>query len=459
MERKITRDLKLWKEGGRREALLIKGARQVGKTYVVDEFLYSEFPVFLKIDFHERPDLKGIFEGDLSADSLISKMELMVPGFRMVPFQTAIFLDEIQFCPNARVSLKYLASDERIRVIASGSLLGLNYSKVDSYPVGYERTIVLHPMDFEEFLWAVGIEKEAIDSMRARISERKPLGKALVDAMESYYRMYVAVGGMPEAVSEYLKSNDYRAAREVQKKIVEGYRNDIGKYSHAKDRNRIFAVFDSVPSQLSRENKKFMYSKVGGTKPATYDSYAAALQWLTDAGVCLKCVRLNDPNLPLETGADPEAFKLYINDTGLLASMMSEDVAHAILTGDVRTNRGSVIENAVASALESKGHRLYYFSSKNFEIDFITAMRGAVAAIEVKSGNNRRSKSLDSMKAKYGTKRRMKFEITDIAVAEDGVEHYPLFCCQFLDSLYEPYGTVSEMPDAGEVNDLLRKAS
>jgi hypothetical protein len=160
----------------------------------------------------------------------------------------------------------------------------------------------------------------------------------------------------------------------------------------------------------------------------------------------------------LETGADPEAFKLYINDTGLLASMMSEDVAHAILTGDVRTNKGSVIENAVASALESKGHRLYYFSSKNFEIDFITAMRGAVAAIEVKSGNNRRSKSLDSMKDKYGTKRRMKFEITDIAVTEDGVEHYPLFCCQFLDSLYEPYGTVSGMPDAGQANDLLKKA-
>ena len=459
MERKITREIRLWKESRRKEALLIKGARQVGKTYVIDEFLASEFQVSLKIDFHERPDLRGIFEGDLSADSLISKMELMIPGFRMVPFQTAIFLDEIQFCPNARVSLKYLASDERIRVIASGSLLGLDYSKVDSYPVGYEKTVALLPMDFEEFLWAAGIDKGAINSMKARISERKPLGKALVDAMESYYRTYVAVGGMPEAVSEYLRTKDHHAVRDVQRKIVEGYRNDIGKYSGAKDRNRIFAVFDSVPSQLSKENKKFMYSKVGGTKPGTSGSYAAALQWLIDAGVCLKCTRLDDPNLPLETGADPGPFKLYLNDTGLLVSMMSEDVMHAILTGDVRTNRGAVMENAVASALVSKGHRLHYFSAKSFEIDFITAMRGAAAAIEVKSGNNRRSKSLNSMKEKYGTKRRMKFETTDIEVTEDGVEHYPLFCCQFLDSLYEPYGTVPGIPDAEEVNSLMREAS
>lgn len=457
MKRKITSEFEKWALENRQECLLVRGPRQVGKTYSILDFIRKRFDSILIIDFFQNPEYGELFEGSLSSDDILRKARILIPGFVLVPGNTVLFLDEIQFCPNARAALKYLAQDSRIKVIASGSLLGLNYREVISYPVGYERSITMCPMDFEEFLWALGLDEDIIDRIKGTVGSREPFENAVLHAMDDYYRTYLVVGGMPEAVHEFIGSKDYPMVRKIQEKILEGYCNDIGKYSEPNQRDKIFALLDSIPYQISQTNKKFMYSRIGAGGNANADVYSKGIQWLIDSGIVIKCCNVTNPKLPLESYVNPSQFKLYFCDTGLLLAMLPETVVHAVLSGDVRTNQGAILENSVACSLFSKHFPVRYFGTKTFEIDFVVPMRGDVAAIEVKSGNNRRSKSLNSMKEKYGTRTRMKFEVTNVEVTGDGVEHYPLFCSQFIESMFVPYKIDLSVPDPEKVAESVRK--
>ncbi len=455
-ERKILKELEDWFNSGMRECIVLEGARQVGKSFAIERFLDSRFESHITLDFSLNPSLKGIFDGDLDVDGIIRKMKTHFTGFDPVPGKTAIFLDEIQACPNARTSLKSFSLDGRYAVISSGSLLGINYSKVPSYPVGYEHHLNLRSLDFEEFLWAMGIDGETIAYIRGCISSKSSIDRFILDKFNEYFRIFMTVGGMPAAVKSYLENRDIADARITHRNILSGYRNDIGKYSDERERNKIFACFDSIPLQLSKENKKFVYSDIKEAESPSARKYRSSIDWIEDAGIGTLCTNLSEPKMPFEERGNGSAFKLYMNDTGLLLSMMGDDVAHAAIKGDMRVNKGALAENAVAECLSKCGIDLHYFSKKNLAIDFIVPMGGEVVAIEVKSGNNRRSKSLDSIKENYGVKRRMKFEDSDVKVTSDGVEHYPLFAAAFADSMFEKYSLRADPGDAGDVNSRVK---
>ncbi|NLL95345.1 MAG: ATP-binding protein [Thermoplasmatales archaeon] len=452
LRRKISKDLQKWNEKKPKECLVIKGARQVGKTYIVEKFIEENFESHLSINFDLMPDAKRIFEGNLDADTIFDKIALEFPGFNMVPGKTAIFLDEIQSCPGARTALKSFAIDGRCRVIASGSLLGLSYGSVPSFPVGYERVIELRSLDFEEFLWGMGVKEGVISHIREKISKLESIDPFILDKMEEMFRLYAVVGGMPEAVTTYLETRDLEEVRGIQNKILSGYRDDIGKYSDAKDRDRIFACFDSIPVHLSEENKKFMFSRIEGGFVPAYNTYERSINWLSEAGVIEKCHNLTEPRMPLKSNVRENHFKIYMRDTGLLVSMLGGETARAVAAGDSRTNRGAVLENLAAECISKCNHKPYYFSKGSLEVDFITTMRRIVTALEAKSGNNTRAKSLSSIKERYGVKRRALFEKGNVRKTDDGIEHYPRFAFAFIDSMYDEFDTKFDLDGIDELN-------
>lgn len=449
LRRKLYSEIKGWLDGPYKDALVIKGARQVGKSYLVEHFLQENCCSALTLDFRKHPDLSTLFTGDLDPKSIVSRMMLHFPDFDFVPNETVLFFDEIQLCPDAWSSLKYFVLDGRYRVIASGSLLGLLHKKAASKaghgkstleapvsnPVGYERSIEMHSMDFEEFLWAIGVPEDVTSGLKDNVSQRIPYDESVLNDLNRYYSVFMIVGGMPEVVDAYVRTGDMREVGTVQDKILEGYRYDVAKYAPPADIGKINACFDSIPRQLSRDSKKFRYKLIESDLTPAYRTYEGALDWLNDAGIVRYCYNVLAPVEPLDENEMDNQFKLYMRDTGLLVRMLGANVVKSILSGDTRVNRGALAENAVAEGLAKCGIVPRYFSKDSLKIDFIAVLGTNMSAIEVKSGNNRQSKSLDSVKAKYHVKRRIKFEKTNIYSDDDGVEHYPLFVCCFADRL------------------------
>lgn len=450
MRRKISKVLQDHLDSGDGRVLIVKGLRQIGKTYIIEEFLNRNFKNHITLNFYANPRFNDIFSGTIDSDSVYRALQSSFSD-KFVGKNVVLFLDEIQFCPQAVTSLKFLAQDKRFFVIASGSLLGLEYREVSSYPVGYERVVEMTSMDFEEFLWAVGIDPETVRYLRECISGKKPLQRYVLDQMDQYYRMFTVVGGMPESVLAYLETKGTSKSRDVLSSLLEGIRNDIGKYSDAKERNLIFACFDSIPMQLAKGNGRFVYSAIPGATSPSERTYGTAVNWLVNSGFVTRCHDLTEPKIPLEA-REKGSFKLYVNDTGLLLAMMDPEVVCSILREDVRVNRGQISENLISECIVKAGMVPRYFSTRSMEIDFILPLGSQVAAVEVKSGNNKRSKSLTSVRDNYGVKRRIKFERTNIEVTEDGVEHYPLFAAAFLDSMYVPPDLSVPALDPGALN-------
>jgi len=439
LRRKITERMKEWLSSDYKECLVIKGARQVGKSFSVEKFMEEHVGSRIKLDFILDPENRSIFRGDVEIDKIIAKIKMKYPSFDPVPGNTVIFLDEIESCPEARTLFKSFILDGRYRIIASGSLLGMNrYSDEDaewSVPVGYERTEVMFSLDFEEFLWAYGIEQSSIDYVKERIHEKAELDGMFLNRFSEYFRLFTAVGGMPEAVCAYLKNHDVSDARSVQKKILSAYRDDIGRYAPQDSRDRVFAVFDSIPVQLAEENTKFLYNRIEGHFVPNYRTYSTALNWLCDSKMAQRCHNITEPKIPLEERVCPNIFKMYMCDTGLLLSSMDEAVVKGVLAADERVNKGGIGENIIAECLMKNLYRPLYFSTHSMEVDFVIVLGKDVTAIEVKSGNNNRSKSLRSIRDNYGVKRRIKMESSNIRVTDDGIEHYPLFAAAFLRSM------------------------
>lgn len=440
LKRKIDDELRGWLSSKYKECLVVKGARQIGKTFAIERFLKAEGVSFVKLDFVLDKRCRRVFEGDVRVDAMILKIRDLL-GFKAVPYESVIFLDEIQACPAARTLLKAFVLDGRYRVIASGSLLGMSRYKADDEdedededynPVGYEKVVRMHPLDFEEFLWAYGADPEVIAYVEERIRSKEPVDGLLLDSFSELFRLYVVVGGMPEAVTAYLMDHDVADARAVQKKIMEGYRDDVGKYAPQRIRDKVFAVFDSMPSQLAEENTKFRYSRIDAEFVPTYETYSTAINWLCDAMVAVRCWNLTEPKQPLKYKKRDNIFKVYMCDTGLLLSAMDDSVAKGILVGDARINKGGIGENIVAISIVRSGREPYYFATASMEVDFITVLGREVTAMEVKTGNNNRAKSLESVRDNYGVRRRMKFEKCNVHVSADGVEHYPLFAAAFI---------------------------
>lgn len=407
LKRKMFDRLLEWKASQRerrqQECLLIKGARQVGKSFVVDLFGRSEYSSYISLNFLENPEYKNIFEGSLSATDIFRQISLLVPGARVIPEDTLLFLDEIQQCPKARTALKFLAQDNRADVIASGSLLGLQFTSEEladrdfSIPVGYEKQIEMRPLDFEEYLWAKGIDQDALSLIRERFETCEAVPGTVNNAMIGHLREYLAVGGMPAVVQRLVDTDNYQEVFAEQQKILASYKDDIARYAKPTDRVKARACYESLPRQLAKENTKFQYSLV--EKGGSARKFTSALDWLIDAAIVLPCRSVSTPRFPLAAYESNDRFRVYANDTGLLCAMYGFEMMSAVINDTLHgPMKGGLYENLIASMLVANGNSLRYWISPdaNREIEFLLERDASVVPIEVKAKKGA-SASLDRM--------------------------------------------------------------
>lgn len=408
IKRKIYSRLLEWKNLNDKKCLIIKGARQVGKTYVVRAFGKAEYESFVEINFYDNPKLKDIFSGGLSGEEVYKKMSANMPGIKLIPGKTLIFLDEIQKCASARTALKFLSEDGRFDVIASGSLLGLSYGQdadneveqVESIPVGYEIPIMMYSLDFEEFLWAYGFDDEVVEYLREFYETGEPVHKSIHEKYEELVREFIVVGGMPEVVADFMKNKDFNRVHEIQSRLINDYEDDIAQHAKGVEKTKVRRCYDSIPNQLARENRKFKYSEV--EKKSTAKKYGDSIQWIVDANMAFCCKNLQIPNLPLRYNEKENEFKIYINDTGLLMCLFGYDTKRAFLSNTlIGSAKGGIYENFVAGELIKKGYALHYYKPDDEnELEFIIEKDGGVVPVEVKAGNTA-TKSLDRYIDKY----------------------------------------------------------
>lgn len=431
LKRKILKDLLYWKNNHRNNCLMVIGARQVGKTYIIKKFAEENYENFYELNFLENESFTNIFDKDLSSNNILTQISLYFSNFAINPGKTLIFLDEIQICPNAITALKFLAQDDRIDVIVSGSTLGMTYKKVKSFPVGYVDRIYMNSLDFEEFLWARGINEDQIEYIKSFYDKKLSVPEAVHDKMMNLFKEFIILGGMPDVINEFLLSNNFNSAKNVQKRIIEDYKSDIVKYATDNDKPKIRACFDSIPAQLAKENKKFKYSL--SDKNANKERYFGALEWLNDAGITNFCYNLNNLELPLEGNKDSDSFKVYMADTGLLMAMLEDGSQTEIMNGNLGIYKGAIYENIIADIFNKSGKKLYYFEKNStLEIDFIIRYNNVITPVEVKSADNTKSKSLYSLINNYNVTSAIKLSSKNVGVSDNGIISLPLYMSMFL---------------------------
>lgn len=430
LKRKIVDDMKYWKDNRRNTCLVITGARQVGKTYIIREFAKNNYEKFYELNFLENKELNGVFVDNLSVQSILMKLSLIINDFNLVDGKTLIFLDEIQMCPEAITALKFLAQDSRFDCIASGSMLGIAYNRASSFPVGYVERINMNSLDFEEFLWARGINEDTINYVKDFYLNKTTVDELTHKRMLELFKEYIVVGGMPDVVNEFILNNNFSNVLKIQRRIVNDYKDDIVKYASVNDKAKIRKCFDSIPSQLAKENKKFQYKLVENN--SNKSKYFDSLEWLYDAGIINFCYNLRTPNSPLEGNKIDDSFKVYMRDTGLLVSMLDDDTNYQISNGNLGIYNGAIYENIISDIFNKSGKKLYYFEKNStLEVDFIIKYNSMVTAVEVKSGDNTKSKSLNSIMNNYGVPYGIKLSSKNLGI-KDNLLILPIYMSMFL---------------------------
>ncbi|MDD5869547.1 MAG: ATP-binding protein [Succinatimonas sp.] len=390
LKRKIDDVLNNWHLQEDRLPLVIKGCRQVGKTESIRHFAASHYESFIEINFSEDPKYKSIIEDGYSARDIIKNISLLNPSFKFIEGKTLIFFDELQVFPEIATSLKFFKQDGRFDVICSGSLLGINYQRIESNSVGYKQDIIMRPLDFEEFLWAKGYDDEVVEDLYSHMIEGKALSKVFNDTFYSLFMDFTILGGMPAVVRQYIEKDTFENSLALQHALINDFKEDIQKYVQGMDKTRILNIFKHIPVQLSKEQKKFQISKV--ENGARYRDYRGGIEWLENAGIVNICYCLNSLELPLNGNYDENALKLYLADTGLLVSLLDEEAQD-----DLRANRnlnvykGALYENVVADALVKSGYNLFYYKRQNpsIEEDFFLRTANELVPLEVKASNDK----------------------------------------------------------------------
>lgn len=405
LKRKIEQSLMEWKNTPNRKPLIIKGCRQCGKTFSVLDFARKTYKNVVYLNFFENPDYASVFSGSLEIDNIVMLLSALL-GSKAVfeAGKTVLILDEIQDCPEARTALKFFRIDGRYDVIGTGSLLGVKgYGKEPkSIPVGSETVIDMYPLDFEEFLWANGVAPSVIEMLKKSLKEEKPVSEALHARMKQLLLQYAVVGGMPDAVQTFVNTKQMDEVLRIQRDIVRAYEDDMVKYAEKKDKSRIKECFQSIPKQLSKENKKFQYSVV--RKGGAASKYAGSLQWIEDAGIISRCYNLSITELPLDGNADENVFKVYMRDCGLFVSMLEDGTQYDILQGNLYGYKGAIFENLIADIFAKMGRKLYYFhKDSGLEVDFVIRYQGKCTLVEVKAstGNTKSTKTILRHPEKY----------------------------------------------------------
>lgn len=401
LRRKIESVLANWKNSIPKKPLVIKGIRQCGKTYIVQKFAKENYDSVVYMNFILEPDKKSAFTGNIDVDTIILNLSALIPDSRFIAGKTCIILDEIQECREARTALKSFQIDGRFDVIATGSLLGVRgYGRSetkreegqDSIPVGYETVVEMHPLDFEEFLWANGINDKVIDSVRACFEKETIVPEGIHNVMMELLYRYVIVGGLPGVVNTFLETKNIELTYKAQRNLIAEYEEDMIKYANDADKPRIRECFESIPKQLAKENKKFQYSVV--RKGGRSSQYIGSIQWLEDAGLVRRCYNTQITELPLEGNSINDCFKLYTTDIGLLIAMLDYGTQADILKGDLLGYKGAIFENLMADFLCKSGQKLYYFQKDSgLELDFLVRYKGECVVLEIKAKSGK-AKSL-----------------------------------------------------------------
>ena len=443
LKRKITTFIHDWIHTKDKKCLVVQGARQTGKTYIIERFAEENYEEIVEINFKQMPSAMEIFSGDLIVDNMVMAMRFRFPEKKILPGKTLIFLDEIQECQEAITSLKFWAIDNRYDVIASGSLLGIDYKRASSYPVGYVDYLKMYGIDFEEFLWAMG-DETTYPLIRKCFESKTPLGAPLHRKIMNDFRQYLIVGGMPQSVLAYLNGKDFEASDVAKRRILRLYREDVAKFAEGYE-DKVFAVFDNIPGQLSKKEKKYKLSSLG--KQARFRSFKSSFVWLNEAMVVNACFNATDPNVGLALSADNTTQKCYMADTGLLVTHTFKDknytdneLYRAILFDKLNINEGMIVENAVAQMLRLHRERLYFYSrsdsqnrENHMEIDFLITEGKKIAPIEVKSGNYRSHASLDKFRRHFTSVIGDSYILyTKDVMIKDGIIHLPLYMAELL---------------------------
>ena len=445
LRRKIYEKLLDWKrKSNGQTALLIDGARRVGKSYIVEQFARQEYKSYILIDFGNAPqDILDLFVHESSdLDLFFAKLSAFYSTV-LYKRESLIVFDEVQQFPRARQLIKYLVADGRYDFLETGSLIRLKKNTENIIIPSEEEHIEMFPMDFEEFLWAMG-DEATIPLIRKCFDTKTPLGQALHRKIMNDFRQYVLVGGMPQSVLAYREGKDFAASDEAKRRILRLYRDDVSKFASGYE-EKVYAVFDGIPGQLSKKEKKYKLSSI--SKNARFRAYEDSFIWLNEAMVVNTCFNATDPNVGLALSADHSTQKCYMADTGLLVTHTFMDTAFtdnelykAILFDKLDINEGMIMENIVAQMLRCNGHKLYFYSrsdNKNrenhMEIDFLITENKKIAPIEVKSGNYRSHSSLDKFKKKFSAKIGTSYILYPKDVMEkDGIWHLPLYMAMFL---------------------------
>ena len=411
LRRKIDKFLEDWKKDEDRKPLIIKGARQIGKTESIKHFAKKNYSNFIEINFVEEPKYKGIIADGYKTDDIIKNMSRINTDLKFVPGKTLIFFDELQEFPEMATALKFFKKDGRFDVICSGSLLGIQYKRIESNSVGYKTDYQMSSLDFEELLWAKGYDDSVIADMLSHMKELKPFNSLELSIFEGLFLDYCILGGLPEVVRDYIKKNTFEGSLMLQRQLISDYEEDIRKYADGVDQTRILNVFRNIVPQLAKENKKFQISKVASG--ARFKDYRGCIEWLADSGLINLAYCLNFPELPLKGNYDEEKYKIYLFDTGILVAQLDDEAQV-----DLRANKnlgvykGALYENVVGESLVKQGYSLYYYKREDgkLEQDFFVRDTQSLIPVEVKATNGT-AKSLatliDSEKyadIKYGIK-------------------------------------------------------
>lgn len=423
LRRKIEKTLSDWKNTPNHKPLILKGCRQCGKTFSVLDFAKKNYEHVVYLNFFVNPQYASVFSGSLEVDNITMLLSaLMGKDAIFEAGKTILILDEIQDCPDARTALKFFKLDGRYDVIGTDSLLGVKgYGDKEpkSIPVGYETVIDMTPLDFEEFLWANGISEQIITLLHTHLQNQTPVPDALHARMRELLLQYTVVGGMPDVVQTFVDSRRMDEVLQLQRDIVRSYEDDMVKYADKKDKAVIKECFQSIPKQLSKENKKFQYSVV--KKGATASKFAGSLQWIEDAGIIARCYNLFITELPLDGNADQDTFKVYMRDTGLFVSMLEDGTQFDILQGNLLGYKGAIFEGLIADIFSKMGRKLYYFhKDSGLEVDFIIRYKGACTLVEVKAntGNVKSTKTVLRHPEKYHVTQAIKLGDYNIGLSE-----------------------------------------
>ena len=411
LSRKIDKYLIDWKNDKNRLPLIVKGARQIGKTESIENFGKNNYENVVEINFVLQKQYKSVFDDGFDVDTIIRNISLINPNFNFIPGKTLIFFDEIQDCINATTSLKSFNIDGRYDVICSGSLMGINYQEIESNSVGNKQDYEMYSMDFEEFLWAKGYKENQIEEMYSYMRNCKPLPKVMYNVMLENFKEYIIVGGMPAIVNRFVEQKNYSGILNMQRQILLDYEEDITKYAGGLDKGKILNVYRKIPVFLGNENKKFQISKIEHN--ARNREYVGVIDWLSNAGIINISYCMEQPFLPLKGNYNPDNYRLYFKDTGLLVASLDDEAGEDLrVNKNFNTYKGAIYENIVGEMLVKEGYSLYFYKNEKgtIEMDFFIRDKDSLIPIEVKANDNETlslNKLIESDKykdIKYGIK-------------------------------------------------------